>query len=148
MSGKKHIQVSGEKEGQLVDCPAVYQCTLKGPDGEPQKHFEINRPKSEVNAELDKQTDKAEALNHAVVDLQHRIDDADEATPEELADMKAELEVLREEFEREAEYEEKLMDEQAEHDKADDAEREYAQYMTEKYSAGSAVGSGKRKSRW
>lgn len=142
---KKHIQASGEKEGQLVDCPAVHQCTLKGPDGEPQQHFDIRRPKAEVNAELEKQTDKAEELNHAVVELGHRIDDADEASAEDIENMRAELEVLREEFEIEAEREEELMNEQTEHDKADDAQRAYADYMARKYSAGSAVGSGKKK---
>lgn len=50
--GRKHIQASGNNEGMLVDCPANDKCRLKGPDGEPQRHFEISRPREEVDKDL------------------------------------------------------------------------------------------------
>lgn len=130
---KKHIQASGEKEGQLVDCPANHQCTLKGPDGEPQQHFEISRDRESVERELNVAKDRASFYSELADDAE-KDDDSGAGH-------------LRESSDEENATVQALEAELAEHDKAEKAQKKYSDYMSNKYSSGSSIGSGKKKTK-
>lgn len=120
---KKHIQASGEKEGQLVDCPAVHQCTLKGPDGERQQHFDIKRPLEDVENDI-------QGTNQELVSV-NKLPDGSQSYSD----------THNETIERKR----RLLEEKEEHLAAQKAQQAYSAHMATKYSAGSSVGAGKEK---